>query len=74
MSATAMVSPLLIDLRAELQREVDREITTTLQVAVCASSRMTRKDIVATLGVTDLEARMALQRLEGVALRWKESA
>lgn len=60
----------LVELRNELRRDIDHEVYVTLRVAVCSAAKMPRTDICRALGISDVEARMALQRITGVASRW----
>lgn len=67
-------SPLLRALHQEMKVEVDREIVMTLRVAVLTADKASRAEIIRTLGISEAEARMALERLATVAQRWRQDA
>lgn len=64
-------APWLQALRAELMAGLHHEAEVTMQVAVCVAAKMNRTEIVHSLAVSELEVKMAMQRLEGVASKWR---
>lgn len=66
-------TPWLRDLYRELYSDVGHEVALTLGVAVCKAAKMTHAEMVRRLGITDVEAKMAQQRLVGVASRWSQT-
>jgi hypothetical protein len=59
-------SPWLRDLLGDLKLGINRELQTTLSVAVCVSAKMPRSEMVTRLGITDTEAKMAMLRLASI--------
>jgi hypothetical protein len=63
-------SSFLRELRRDLMREVAGEMEFTMRVAVCAAAGMSRPQMVQITGGSDLEVKMALERLKRVAISW----
>lgn len=66
----SFAAPLLRNLVGELKQDVEREIVITVKVAVCRAAKMPQAEMLEKLGITDVEAKMAVQRLSGIASRW----
>lgn len=64
--------PWLIDLRRKLAVSVEAEMELTVQVAVMTAAKCNRTQIIRTLGCTETDVKMAMQRLQGVAEQWKD--
>lgn len=63
-------APWLSDLRRKLTLAIAIEVEVTAQVAVCLAAKLTTSEIKQALGCTDLDIRMAKQRLADVAGQW----
>jgi hypothetical protein len=61
-----------MDLRAKLAVSVEAEMELTVQVAVMTAAKCNRTQIIHTLGCTETDVKMAMQRLQGVAAQWKD--
>lgn len=66
------MTPWLQDLRRQLDRTIAGEMEVTVQIAVMLAAKCTKTQIIHTLGCTDTDIKMATQRLQGVAIEWKE--
>lgn len=63
-------TPWLKELRQQLKGQLEVEMEMTVQVAVCVAARMTTPQIKESVGCSDLDVKMAKQRLEMVAQTW----
>jgi hypothetical protein len=59
-------------LRVDLNKQVTAEMEVTVQIAVCLASKMPVQQIRDTLGCSDLDVKIAKQRLEMVASSWSD--